>query len=153
MLWIFWIRYVRNQTTPVHSAALCPGVRWFADPSQPGTIQELRNAGHDVIPCVHLAVRGGAGSPRTPVLAGIDQVTERMRTGRLKIVRGACKPLLRELALYHYPEDKTSEDPVKEDDHACDALRYLCVGMDRGRVVPHVEEPVVTEAWDDGGWK
>ncbi len=154
VLWLFWMRYVRQQTTPVHSAALPRGVRWWCDPSQPGTIQELRNAGHDCIPCVHLSVRGGAGTPRTPVLAGIDQVTERMRTGRLKIVREACRPLLRELALYHYPEDKTSEDPVKEDDHACDALRYLVVGMDRGRTVPRVEEPpVVNELDDDGGWR
>ncbi len=154
VLWITGMRYVRQQTTPVHSAALPGGIRWYADPSQPGTIAELRNAGHDVIPCVHLAVRGGAGSPRTPVLAGIDQVTERMRTGRLKILRAACKPLLRELALYHYPEDKMSEEPVKENDHACDALRYLCVGMDRGRSVPRIDETVlVTEAWDDGEWR
>lgn len=142
VLWITGMRYARQQTTPVHSAALPGGIRWYADPSQPGTIAELRNAGHDVIPCVHLSVRGGAGTPRTPVLAGIDQVTERMRTGRLRIVREACRPLLRELALYHYPDDKTSEEPVKEDDHACDALRYLCVGMDRGRTVPPVEEIV-----------
>ncbi len=153
VLWLTWTRYVRQQTTPVHSAALLPGIRWFADPSQPGTIQELRNAGHDVVPCVHLSVRGGAGSPRTPVLAGIDQVTERMRTGRLKIVRGACKPLLRELALYHYPEDKMSEEPVKENDHACDALRYLVVGMDRGRSVPRVDEEVLVNELDDGGWR
>ncbi len=149
VLWLTGMRYVRQQTNPVHSAALPRNIRWFADPSQPGTIAEFRNAGHDVIPCVHLSVRGGAGTPRTPVLAGIDQVTERMRTGRLKIVRGACRPLLRELALYHYPEDKTSEEPVKEDDHACDALRYLVVGMDRGKVVPHVEEPIVTSVLED----
>ncbi len=154
VLWLTGMRYVRQATTPVHSAALPPGIRWFADPSQPGTIQELRNAGHDVIPCVHLSVRGGAGTPRTPVLSGIDQVTERMRTGRLKIVRGSCRPLLRELALYHYPDDKTSEEPVKEDDHACDALRYLVVGMDRGRTVPRVEETVeVNDLVDDGGWR
>ncbi len=153
VLWLTYCRYVRQMTTPVHSAALPGGIRWYADPSQPGTIQELRNAGHNVIPCVHLSVRGGAGSPRTPVLSGIDQVTERMRTGRLKIVRGVCKPLLRELALYHYPEDKTSEEPVKDHDHACDALRYLVVGMDRGRAVPRIEEPAMVDAWDDGGWR
>ncbi len=142
VLWLTYCRSVRQQTNAVHSAALPGGIRWYADPSQPGTIQELRNAGHDVVPCVHLSVRGGAGTPRTPVLAGIDQVTERMRTGRLKIVRGACKSLLKELALYHYDEDKRSEEPIKEDDHACDALRYLVVGMDRGKVVPTIPEPV-----------
>ncbi len=143
VLWLTYCRYVRHQTTPEHSAALPGGVHWYADPSQPGTIAELRNAGHSVVPCVHLSVRGGAGTPRTPVLAGIDQVTERMRTNRLKIVRGACLPLLRELANYHYPEDKTSEEPVKDDDHAADALRYLVVGMDRGRTVPRIHEPMV----------
>ncbi len=59
-----------------------------------------------------------------------------MESGRLKIV--ACpetRPLLNELGNYHYDPSKSVEEPVDEDNHACDALRYLITGLDRGRVV------------------
>jgi len=59
-------------------------------------------------------------------------VTHRMIEGRLKIVRNEeTINLIRELSLYHYDETKHTEDPIKEDDHTCDALRYLVVGLDR----------------------
>ena len=38
--------------------------------------------------------------------------------------------------MYHYDPEKHDENPVKEDDHAMDALRYLIVGLDRGKVAP-----------------
>jgi hypothetical protein len=49
---------------------------------------------------------------------------------------------VRELGLYRYDPTKQLEEPVKEDDHAVDALRYLVVGLDRGRpaVPPEPEE-------------
>ena len=60
-----------------------------------------------------------------------------MRTGRLKIVRPKCRELVRELGLYMRDPDKPeTEEPLKENDHAPDALRYLIVGHDRGREVP-----------------
>jgi hypothetical protein len=141
VLWILGCRYKRETTTPQHAEALPRTVRFWCDPSRPDSIRELRNSGLDAVPCVHMAVRGSAGSPRSPVQYGIDLVSERMRTGRLKIVRQACLPLVRELSTYCYDPEKQSEDPVKEDDHACDALRYLVVGIDRGRSVPVIEEP------------
>ena len=141
VLWITGCRYARQTTLPVHSEALPKGVRYWCDPAGASDIRELRNAGHDVIACVHKGTMGLAGSPRKPVLSGIDRVSERMRTGRLKILRQACLPLVHELSTYHYDPEKRSEDPVKEDDHLCDALRYLVVGLDRGRAVPsHVED-------------
>jgi hypothetical protein len=136
VLWITGMRYVRQCTLPTHAEAIPRGVRYWCDPAAPELRVELRNAGHDAIPCVHIPGRGAAGETRSPKLHGIDLVSERIRTGRLRIVRPACMPLIRELGLYHYPDDKQSEDPVKEDDHACDALRYLIVGLDRGKVAP-----------------
>jgi hypothetical protein len=73
-------------------------------------------------------------------------VSERIRTGRLRIVRGACLPLVRELGMYHYDPDKRLEEPVKEDDHAVDSLRYLCVGLDRNRSIPATLERSDAEA-------
>jgi hypothetical protein len=119
---------------PVHAEAIPKGVDWWADPSGAESIKQLRDSGHTVRPCVHMPRRGASGENQTPKLAGIDQVSERMRTGRLWIVRMTeTMPLIRELGMYHYDETKKIEEPVDEDNHACDALRYLIVGIDRGR--------------------
>lgn len=140
VLWITGCRYVRQATIPIHAEAIPKGVRWWCDPAQPESIAQLRAHGHDAIPCVHRPVRGATGEQKKPVLAGIDMVSERIRIGRLRIVRSACLPLIRELSLYHYDTAKQLEEPVKEDDHAVDALRYLVVGLDRNREVPAVIE-------------
>jgi hypothetical protein len=140
LLWITGCRYQRQCTIPIHAEAIPKGPRYWCDPAQPESLAQLRNHGHDVLPCVHRPVRGASGETKKPVLAGIDMVSERIRTGRLRIVRSACLPLVRELGMYHYDPDKRLEEPVKEDDHACDALRYLVVGLDRNREVPGVAE-------------
>ncbi len=145
VLWVTFCRYVRQTTIPIHAEAIPKGVRYWCDPAQPESIAQLRSHGHDVLPCVHRPVRGASGETKKPVLAGIDMVSERIRTGRLRIVRQACLPLVRELGMYHYDPDKRLEEPVKEDDHACDALRYLVVGLDRNRAVPGLAEAALAE--------
>lgn len=163
VLWITGERYRSQCTLPIHCEAIPRGVRYWCDPADPESIRELRIAGHDAVPCVHLPGRGAAGEAKKPKLAGIDRVSERIRTGRLRIVRSKCPNLVRELGLYHYNSDNLSEDPVKEDDHSCDALRYLIVGIDRGRAIPVVVGPepetppaerpgVDDDRWFDGGW-
>jgi hypothetical protein len=143
VLWITGCRYKNQCTIPVHSAAIPLGVRWYCDPAGAESIRQLREAGHDAIPCVHMPTRGATGEKKSPKLSGIDAVSERMRTGRLVIVRSEeMMPLIRELGMYHYDETKQVEEPVDEDNHACDALRYLIVGIDRGKT-PSVL-PVVT---------
>jgi hypothetical protein len=139
VLWITGGRYKRQTTLPIHSEALPKGVEWWCDPSGAESIRQLLEAGHSVHACVHMPRRGAGGEKQSSKLAGIDQVSERMRSGRLKIVR--CQetmPLIRELGMYHYDETKQVEEPVDEDNHACDALRYLIVGTDRGRSMPYV---------------
>lgn len=68
------------------------------------------------------------------VTSGISRVNARLRTGRLKFVRGACPHLVDELATYRYKQDTLTEEffeePVKANDHAADALRYLITGVD-----------------------
>lgn len=133
VLWVTGCRYVRQATIPVHAEAIPRGPEYWADPSGAEQIRQLRDFGHAVRPCVHMPTRGASGEVKKPLLSGIDMVSERMRTGRLKIVRTACLPLIRELGCYHYPEDRSSDEPVKEDDHCADALRYWTVGLDRNR--------------------
>jgi hypothetical protein len=142
VLWITGLRYQAGCTLPLHAANLPKDHRrWWADPAEPGLIRELRLGGHDVIPCVHVPGKGASGEKRNPKLAGIDKVTERMRTGRLKIVRGECLDLIRELSMYCYDPEKQSEEPLDINNHACDALRYLIVGLDRGKSVRSSHDP------------
>jgi hypothetical protein len=141
VLWITGGRYRRQTSLQDHSEALPAGVRWWCDPADPESRVELRRAGHDVVPCVHIPTRGASGETRSPKRSGISAVSARMETGRLKIVRcPGTSNLIRELGLYCYPDDG-GEDPLKEDDHSADALRYLVVGHDRGHQVrPHVSQ-------------
>lgn len=61
------------------------------------------------------------------VLNGIRDVAMLMQSGRLKIHR-RCKGLIGELGLYLWDSaaaERGVEQPVKQHDHACDALRYF----------------------------
>ena len=140
VLWITGMRYKGNVTIDIHAEAIPKGVEWWCDPAGAQERLMLQSHGHQARSCVHIPTRGASGETKHPKLSGIDMVTRRMRTGGLKIVRGACLPLVRELGMYHYDETKRTEEPVDEDNHACDALRYLVVGLDRNRSVPGVAE-------------
>ncbi len=137
VLWIDWTHYQSRKTltkfcdelTELNRAISLPNrPRWWGDPSGATQIAELRLKGHDVIACVHLG--------QQPLKAGITIVTERIEQGRLK-VHGALADLIEEAKKYRYPEPGkgNSEVPVDADNHLMDALRYMIVGHDRGRVV------------------
>ena len=65
---------------------------------------------------------------RKEVALGIDAVRKRLVKRKLKIIRGAAPNLVREFGVYLW--HPTKEIPLKVDDHAMDALRYLTVGLD-----------------------
>lgn len=129
VLWVSWERYGSRITLGEHAAALPKGVRWYADPAGADQIGELRRRGHDVVPAVHLG--------HQPLQHGIDLVTQRIRTGRLK-VKGTCGNLITEAGIYRY--DKETEKPEDRDNHALAALRYLIVSLDRNRAQPPAAE-------------
>ena len=140
VLWITGGRYVRQCTTPMHAESIPRGVKYFCDPANPESRVELIHAGHECLPCLHIPARGAGGEKRNPILHGIDLVSARIARGGLKVIRNEqTKWLIREAALYHYDPEKMSENPVDEDNHAMDALRYLIVGLDRGKVSPPPE--------------
>lgn len=128
VLWITGEYYRSKQTLPEVALALPRnGTRFYADPARPDSIVELRHAGFDVAPCVHLGAR--------PIMEGIDRVSARIAEGRLKISE-ACTDLIRESTIYAYDPEKLTEQPIDSDNHAMDALRYLITGIDRGKAVP-----------------
>jgi hypothetical protein len=122
VLWITHERYLRETPLSDHGAALPRAVMWYADPAGRTEIEELRRAG--------LKVRHGDNTIRR----GIALVSERIRTGRLK-VSPACVNLLAEARLYRYPtpaeREQLGENPIDAHNHALAALRYLV-----SRIVP-----------------
>ena len=82
----------------------------YGDAAEPGRIEEIYREGFNIHPA------------KKDVLDGIDWV----KRFKLNIVRGSTN-LIRELDNYKWKQDKTGQlldVPNKQDDHACDALRY-----------------------------
>jgi hypothetical protein len=123
-LYVWYERYKRNTSLGQHAAALPPGVTWYADPSRPDSINELKRAGHRVLPA------------RNDIIVGVDAVNARVYSSRL-LISDHCKAVIAEGDEYRYPEkddETTGENPIDEFNHALDTLRYLVMGADRGRV-------------------
>ena len=85
------------------------------------------------------------------VESGIYQVWQRLSAGRLKIFT-SCTQLRQELRTYHRDE---RGKVVKDNDHLCDAMRYLCVsGLRVARAVDPPKEMAQPSAWSESsdGW-
>lgn len=88
---------------------------FYPDPAEPDRIKEMQDAG--------LNVR----EVSKDIPKGVDSVRELFKQGRLHIHKD-CQNLINELETYRFQEKKEDanapEKPIKENDHACDALRY-----------------------------
>lgn len=83
----------------------------FLDPSAAAYIETLRRHGYP------------AEKAENDVTFGIGQVATAFADGMT--IDPSCVNLIAELESYHYPDNKTDSDkPVKQFDHAVDALRY-----------------------------
>jgi len=102
------------------------GVKMFyADPSRPDLIQELQVAGIPIM------------AAKNDIQEGIDKHYELMKGGHYRIFRGTCPNLIDEYDSYHYSEEvdllpdqnmpKNRDVPVDQNNHACDAVRYLSI--------------------------
>jgi PBSX family phage terminase large subunit len=94
-------------------------------------------ADHDAQDAAQLRHNGVMTFPaKKDVLLGISKVKSRL------IVQGDGKPrlfihercinLLKELGMYRWKENTTKEEPVKENDHTMDALRYMVMRLEVG---------------------
>lgn len=89
----------------------------FIDPSAKGYIDDLRVRGYPAV---------GANND---VLVGIQKVRGVLANGFS--IDPSCQNTIDEFGMYAYPDNPRIETdkPVKEFDHAADALRYACLGM------------------------
>jgi PBSX family phage terminase large subunit len=116
----YWIKeewYKTRQTTEqiAEQALLYKSTKAYPDPAEPDRIEILNKKG---LNCREVS---------KDIVAGVDHVRELFKQGRIHI-HPDCKNLIWELETYRYPDKKPekneAEKPVKENDHALDALRY-----------------------------
>ena len=120
-LWIEdeWYKRERTDAQIADYVALQKFKEVYPDPENQGGIEELRIRRQNV-----KEVRKGAGS----VKDGIQMIREMLIRGDLMINK-RCINLIAEFEMYSYDDDKgernEQENPLKANDHALDALRYL----------------------------
>lgn len=90
----------------------------YPDPESASGIEELKRKGVNIREVI---------KNKDSVRNGINQVRELFKSNRL-FIHESCINLIWELETYSYPDRKADhneeENPIKENDHALDALRY-----------------------------
>ena len=62
------------------------------------------------------------------VLDGIRETANCMRNGKI-VINSSCKNTIAELQGYRWDDESQDDKPIKENDHACDAMRYFVKTM------------------------
>lgn len=112
---------------------------FYCDPASPGYIEEFCRNGLTAV---------GANNN---IRLGIDRHYELIKTRRYKTFRGMCRYTVDEYESYHYPDSDDNIEPnrdikdrlpVKQDDHALDANRYISIETFHGHIVrpPHTND-------------
>ena len=104
-----------------------PVEKVIVDPSAASLIATIRHHG-----------RFRVRKARNEVMAGIRQVAELLRTGRLLISKD-CRDTIREFGLYRWADSGSRDQPRKEQDHAMDDIRYFCATV-LARLLPNTSD-------------
>jgi len=115
-----WYKTERTETQLAEFVAVSNYSAIYPDPESANGCEELRRQGLNV-----REVAKGKDS----VKHGIDKVRELLINGRLKINK-KCVNLISEFEMYSYDDDNPTDKPIKEHDHALDALRYALMMAD-----------------------
>jgi PBSX family phage terminase large subunit len=77
-------------------------------------------------------------APRSNIIQGLELVRRQLRLredGKPGLyISSKCVNTIKEFNLYSYPETIDTEEPVKENDHAMDCLRYFLLQWHRGYI-------------------
>lgn len=113
-----WYKTGRTEAQVAEYVQSCKFNRVYPDPESPSAIEVLNQKS---IPIVEVVKN------KDSVKNGIDRIRQLLKMGKLHIHR-SCVNLISEFETYSYPEKRPDqneyENPIKEHDHALDALRY-----------------------------
>ena len=127
-----WYRSGQSDEQVADYVFSCGFNKVYADPESPSTIASLQRK--------HIHVSEVVKN-KDSVINGISQVRSLFKQGKIKIHR-RCVNLISELESYRYPDKKPDKNepevPIKEHDHALDALRYAIMTTNPVRhISPH----------------
>ena len=140
---VYWVtdEWYKTNQTDAQIADYVQALKWdecYPDPESPAAIEELKKRGVNTREVV---------KNKDSIKNGINVVRELFKTNRLRI-HESCVNVILELESYSYPEPKPDknedENPIKEGDHAMDALRYA-LSMDNALTVEQIHHPVFYE--------
>jgi PBSX family phage terminase large subunit len=111
-----WYKTGKTNAEVVEYAKTLDVQAFYPDPAEPDRIQDMRNAG---LNCREV---------NKDVKKGVDAMMHALRNKTL-LIHQSCTNLIWEIENYRYKDKKNSanepEEPVKENDHLLDALRYV----------------------------
>ena len=113
-----WYHTKRTEAQIADYVVNCKFNAVYPDPENPSAIEVLSNRGVQIMEVIK-----GKGSVQT----GINKVRDLFKRNKIMIHK-SCENLITELETYSYadkrPDHNEEEVPIKENDHALDALRY-----------------------------
>jgi len=113
-----WYKTERTEEQIAEYVKSCNFNRVYPDPESPSAIEVLNKKGIAVVEVV---------KNKDSIQNGINRVRQLLKMGKLHIHK-SCVNLISEFETYSYPEKRPDsneyENPIKENDHALDALRY-----------------------------
>ena len=116
-----WYKTQRTDEQVGEYIASCKFNRVYPDPESPSAIEVLVSKGVNVVEVV---------KNKDSIKNGITSISSLLKQGKLYI-HSSCVNLISEFETYAYPEKRPDsneqENPIKEHDHALDALRYAIV--------------------------
>jgi len=119
----YWVEdeWYKTQQTDIQIADYASALSFnecYPDPESPSGIEELKRKNVNVREVI---------KNKDSIKNGINVVRELFKSNRL-FINKRCSNLIWELETYSYPDKKADhneeENPIKENDHAVDALRY-----------------------------
>jgi PBSX family phage terminase large subunit len=135
----YWItdEWYKTGQTDAHIADYVAALKWnecYPDPESASGIRELQNRRVNVREVI---------KNRDSIRNGINVIRELFKSNRL-FIHTSCRNLIWEFETYSYPDRKPDhneeENPIKENDHAVDAIRYAlsmesAVGVKSGATI------------------
>lgn len=113
-----WYKTKRTDAQIAEYVSSCNFNSVYPDPESPSAIEALNQKGIHIVEVV---------KNKDSIKNGINIVRDLFKQNKLKIHK-SCVNLISELETYSYPEKRPDhneeENPIKEHDHALDALRY-----------------------------
>ena len=109
----------------LHETYSCSYFYIFIDPSARGLMEEIKRATRGI--GYNVLIRDAEND----VALGVSRV-QKLLTFKMMTVSPDQENAVREFGLYEYDKksiERGREEPVKQDDHGMDAIRYLVMGM------------------------